>query len=383
MHMSLLGVFSAGLLTFLSPCVLPIVPVYLSILAGDGDEKAGRFRTILATALFVLGFTIVFSLMGLSATVVGRILIRHKLLFQQVGGVVVLLLGLRFMGYLNMSFLEGGSAGGMAKFKTKFHYLNVFVLGLLFAFAWTPCIGSVLGAVLTYTSLSTTSVLEGALFLGTYSMGFAVPLLLLAIVAEPALAALKKMRRFIPIFEKVTGVLLVVVGMLLVTDNVGLIDAAFATQSADVASVQEHPSTDPLEKAMAEAVGDHTGSSCNADAGAHGSTCDVGLEEQRPKMIEIFSTNCPVCRQMIPNVNALRNTCRPKPVDIELVNTATKEGREIAHQFGVTGIPVFIFLDENSKETARLVGYQPIENLEQAMTVLLGEECKAFHEIMN
>ena len=161
MGISAAAVFAAGLLTFLSPCVLPLIPIYLSILSGGPDAEGGRFRGVLASLAFAAGFTLVFSVLGLSATVLGRALIEHRVLFQQIGGIVVLLLGLRFMGYLKLPGLDGGGGLSAGRFKTRFHYLNSFVLGLLFAFAWSPCIGSVLGAVLTYTSLTTSDPLAG------------------------------------------------------------------------------------------------------------------------------------------------------------------------------------------------------------------------------
>lgn len=391
MEYSFLGVFAAGLLTFLSPCVLPLIPVYLGILAGSAERgtEPRRFRALLATAVFTLGFTLVFSLMGLSATVLGRVLVHHKLLFQQLGGILVLLLGLRFMGYLNLPFLEGASAGGMARIKTRFHYVNVFLLGLFFAFAWTPCIGSVLGAVLTFTSLKSTDPLVGMGYLTAYSMGFAVPLLLIAAVAGPALTALKKARRFIPVFEKTTGILMVVVGLLLATDQFGLIDRMLTGQPSPAALDAVAPMPDEASKAVAPApAGADTaadtpaadpfappaasGESCNA---ANATQCDAALEPGRPAMLKFFSPNCPVCRQMIPTVNLLKHECSSHAVEFREVDISTPEGRILARTYGIRGIPVFVFVDAAGEEVSRLVGYQPLSALEQAMGVLTGEAC--------
>ncbi len=384
MEFSFLGIFAAGLLTFLSPCVLPLIPVYLGILAGSAERgtEPRRFRALLATAVFALGFTLVFSLMGLSATFLGRVLIHHKLLFQQLGGILVLLLGLRFLGYLNLPFLEGGSAGGMARLKTRFHYVNVFLLGLFFAFAWTPCIGSVLGAVLTYTSLKSTDPLVGVGYLSAYSMGFAVPLLVIAAVAGPALTALKKARRFIPVFEKTTGILMVAAGLLLATDQFSIVDRALTSQPSPAALDAIAP-----EGANATATGIEgglegpatatfapagTGESCGA-AGA--SQCDLALEPGRPAMLKFFSPNCPVCRQMIPTIGLLKNECSSRDVEFREIDISTPEGRILARTYGVRGIPMFVFIDAAGEEVSRLVGLQPLSALENAMGVLTGEAC--------
>lgn len=382
MDLSLAGVFAAGVLTFLSPCVLPLVPVYLGILAGEAGDGApgGRFRTLVATALFAAGFTLVFSLMGLTATVVGRALVTHKLLFQQLGGIVILLLGLRFVGWLKVPFLEeAGAGGGLNRFKTRFHHLNVFVLGLLFAFAWTPCIGSVLGAVLTYTSLQTTDPLTGVLYLSAYGLGFAVPLMAVAAVAGPALAALRKARRFLPVFERATGILLVVLGVMLVTDQLGLMDSALGrTPETPVdarATGGPRAARNPFALAPGATCGD------GADAGGTGATCGTGPAEPRPRMVKFYSPSCPICLQMIPVVNVLRNECAAKDVAFESVDVSTPGGRALAGKYGVSGIPVFVFEDASGREVSRLVGFQPVEALEQAMAVLIGESCPAYRDL--
>lgn len=378
MELSFLGVFAAGLLTFLSPCVLPLVPVYLGILAGEADPDTtnGRFRTLAATALFALGFTLVFSLMGLTATVVGRALVKNKLLFQQLGGVVILLLGLQFVGWLRLPLPASGGSGGLGRMKTRFHYLNVFLLGLLFAFAWTPCIGSVLGAVLTYTSLQSTDPFIGVAYLTTYGLGFAVPLLAVSLVAGPAITALRKARRFLPVFEKTTGALLVIMGLLMVTDRLVIPDMMMAR-------TPDHP----VDVAMPVAEGDSalqpfgvsSGASCGEGAGGTGSTCG-GAEATRPqaRMIEFYSPSCPICLQMMPVVMTLKNECMSRDVRIDPVDVSTDAGKALARQYGVTGIPVFVFVDPGDREVARLVGFQPLGALEQAMSVLIGESCPGY-----
>ncbi len=391
MDLSAFAVFVAGTLTFLSPCVLPLIPIYLSILSGGESTDAGRFRGVLASIAFAAGFSLVFSLLGLSATVVGRALIEHRVLFQQVGGIVVLLLGLRFVGWLKFPGMDGGSAGA-GRFKTRFHYLNAFVLGLLFAFAWSPCVGSVLGAVLTYTSLRTSDPLAGMGYLSLYSLGFALPLIVVAAVAGPALAMLRRARRFIPVFEKATGALLVVTGFLLATDRLGLLDYAMAQPPLQaVEAAGEAPeaavppssslpgSTSPgLRVTPAQPA---EGDSCGGETATAGTQCGMEAEEPLPILYEFHSPRCPVCLQMIPAINALKNECVGRQVEIRQVDVTSPEGRPLARRFGITGIPVFVFTDKDQQEIARLVGYQTLESLSQATSILIGEECPAYRRV--
>ncbi len=384
MVVSAAAVFVAGLLTFVSPCVLPLIPIYLSILSGGDSGGGGRFRGFVSSLAFAAGFTLVFSILGLSATVLGRALVDHKVLFQQLGGFVVLLLGMRFMGYLKLPGLDGGGGLDAGRFKTRFHHLNSFVLGLFFAFAWSPCIGSVLGAVLTYTSLTTSDPLVGMGYLSLYSLGFAVPLVLVALVAGPALAALRKARRFIPVFEKSTGLLLVVVGFLLATDRLGLLDYALA-QPAEAPTSASAARADSSEGV----AGENPGTGVRT---AEGATCAGGDDhvvayqcgaavDPLPVLYEFYSPNCPICRQMMPAVNVLRNQCDGHPLEIRQVDVTSPEGRPLARTFGISGIPVFVYMDRDRKEVARLVGYQTLDSLRQAAEVVTGEECPAYREV--
>ena len=383
MDISLLGVFVAGLLTFASPCVLPLVPVYLGILAGEAgpDGSGGRFRTVTATILFGAGFTLVFALMGLTATVVGRALVRNRLLFQQLGGVVILLMGLQFVGWLRLPLPQGGGAGGLARFKTRFHLANAFLLGLLFAFAWTPCIGSVLGAVLTYTSLQSTDPFVGVAYLSAYGFGVALPLLAVSAVAGPALEALRKVRRFLPMFEKATGILLVAVGLLLVTDRLVVPDLLLARtpeQRVDEAApAVGHPTMPaPFGRAPGETCGEGAGGA--GATGGSGATCGGATAQPQARLLEFFSPTCPICLQMMPVVMTLRNECQSRNVRIEPVDVSTEAGQALARRYGVRGIPVFAFVDPSDREVARLVGFQAIDALEQAMAILSGESCPQY-----
>lgn len=364
--MSAVAVFTAGVLTFLSPCVLPLIPIYLSLFS-DGEVTSNkRFRVLGASLLFSLGFTIVFSLMGLSASIIGRFIATNRELLQQIAGIAILLLGLRFLSWLRIPYLDDGSSAGIGKIRTRFHLVNAFLLGVFFAFAFTPCVGSVLGAVLTYTSLSTSDALVGMSYLILYSAGFALPLILVSAVMGPALAVLHRIKRFIPVFEKITGVLLIVTGFLIATDRLGLLDYAMSTEPPQLGHVLDS----------------------NAETASHGATCDVESNQQQtcstqhmPVLYEFFSHKCPICLQMMPIVNALKAECSGKQIEIRQVDVRTSAGKDLARRYNITGIPVFLFLDKNGAEFARLVGYQEMDKLRSVVSMLIGEECRSYRQL--
>lgn len=379
MDFSIIGIFGAGLLTFLSPCVLPLAPVYLGILAGglqpsDSDDGSGqrRFRTrvVISTVLFVAGFTLVFSVMGLSATFIGRLMVAHRELFAQIGGLVIILMGLHFLGWLHLPF-AGSASGGIKRITTRFHYLNALLFGIAFAFVWSPCIGAVLGSVLTYTSMKTTSPVEGMALLAVYGAGFGAPLILFAALAGWLMPLFSRAKRFLPVFTKVTGGLLVAAGLLLNTGYMQKLDALMEGGGA----VPTQQVADDGVRGLGDLIAGHSTCASTSD----GATC-AGVDE-RPVMIEFFSPGCQICRKMIPIVDAVRSGCTEENVAVRMVDVSTPEGRKTAASYGVTGIPVFVFEDAAGAEKARLVGRQTFETLQQTLSALTGKHCGGYREV--
>ncbi|MBA2311361.1 MAG: sulfite exporter TauE/SafE family protein [Actinobacteria bacterium] len=213
--------FAAGLVSFLSPCVLPLVPGYLSYMSGFGrgdDGRAGAVRTGAVAAAFVLGFTAVFVALGASATLLGSILAGNRALLMRVSGVFIILLGLVFMGILRIPWLYR---------EARFHpspkagMWGSVLLGGAFAFGWSPCIGATMGAVLTMAAgnASTGGPAEGALLLGVYSLGLGVPFILAGLGVSKLAATVKWLRVHTRSINLASGALLVVVGALFATDR--------------------------------------------------------------------------------------------------------------------------------------------------------------------
>lgn len=209
---------TAGLLSFLSPCVLPLVPSYLSFVTGmtldDLQEGADRRIVLLHSVLFVSGFTAVFLLLGASASFLGQFFRLYEVWLARAGGLVVIVLGLHLMGVFRIAPLMREKRVHLAD-KPSGH-VGTFAVGAAFGAGWTPCIGPVLGAILTMAGTSET-VWQGTGLLLAYSAGLSIPFLLAALALDSFLKAFARFRRWIPVLEKASGALLVVLGLLLLT----------------------------------------------------------------------------------------------------------------------------------------------------------------------
>ena len=210
--------FTAGLLSFLSPCVLPLIPSYVSFITGLSLEDVQRSRrvAIVHALLFILGFTLIFLALGATATVLGRLLLRHRDWVGRVGGVLVIVLGLYLLGLFNVGALARERRVHIAD--KPLGYLGTVLVGMAFAAGWTPCIGPILGGVLTYTA-SSADLNRGLLLLFAYSLGLALPFLLAAMMIDRFMALFRRYRGALVWTSRLSGGLLVVVGLLMLTGS--------------------------------------------------------------------------------------------------------------------------------------------------------------------
>jgi cytochrome c-type biogenesis protein len=219
-------VFVAGLTSFLSPCVLPLVPGYLSLISGVGLEElkapqAQLMRRVMVNSIvFILGFSVVFIALGLAATGVGQVLGIYKNTIARIAGVVIILFGLHLTGIFKIKALYTD---------TRLHHvkggstpIGAFVIGFAFAFGWTPCLGPILSGVLAVAAEEST-LLKGALLLAIYSLGLAVPFLLTALLMERFLKFYSRFRSHMHALEVASGGLLIALGVLLVSGRFTLI----------------------------------------------------------------------------------------------------------------------------------------------------------------
>ena len=216
------GVFVAGLISFASPCVLPLVPPYLCFLAGmsldqltDENRKATSSRQVIISSIFfVLGFASVFVALGASATLVGDFVTSHLTWLGYVAGVIIILMGLHFLGILRIPLLYREARHHVRQKPAGF--LGAYIVGLAFAFGWTPCVGPVLATIL-FVAGSEETAFQGASLLFVYAMGIGIPFILAALFAGPFMSLLARFRQHLGRVEKIMGALLVITGILFLT----------------------------------------------------------------------------------------------------------------------------------------------------------------------
>ena len=220
--MSALVAFAAGLLSFLSPCVLPLVPSYVGFLTGMSVEEAERRRgtALLHGLWFVAGFSLVFVLLGAAASAVGQLLRDYQLWLGRIGGVLLILFGIYLLGLLRPAFLMREWRVQLAR--KPLGFVGSGVVGFTFGAAWTPCIGPILGGILTLAA-TRAGLGQGIGLLAVYALGLAIPFLLTALALDRFLVWFQRFRPYIVWVDRIAGGMLIVLGLLLVTDSFTLL----------------------------------------------------------------------------------------------------------------------------------------------------------------
>ena len=210
--------FGAGFISFLSPCVLPLIPGYISYISGEslGDIVEKQKKVILKTVLFSLGFSLVFISFGATASLIGNILLENSNTLRIIAGIIIIIFSLQLIGILNLNFLNQEK-----RFQTKNYSNNLFfpvLVGAAFGFGWTPCIGPVLGSILTLAAVES-SIGKGILLLSFYSLGLAIPFILSGYGISKFLAFSKNFRKNIKVVSITGGVILLITGILILTNK--------------------------------------------------------------------------------------------------------------------------------------------------------------------
>lgn len=225
-NVTLIAAFAAGFLSFISPCVLPLIPGYISFVSGASldemraGDAAARRHVLLTSLAFVVGFSIVFVALGASASAIGRFLLGNIPLLGKIAGALIILFGLHTMGVFRLGFLDTEKRAH-AKRKPA-GPLGAVLVGIAFAFGWTPCIGPILAGILAIAA-SRETIAEGVLLLGVYSLGLGVPFLLTSVAINRFFSVTARIRRHYHAIELVSGGLLVVIGVLIFTGQLTII----------------------------------------------------------------------------------------------------------------------------------------------------------------
>jgi len=220
---SILIAFSAGFLSFISPCVLPLIPSYLTYITGvsfkeltDAETRTKlRWATTSHSLFFIIGFSTIFILMGASASYLGQLLTQYQYWIMKGGGVLIIILGIHFTGMINLPFLQ--MERRFEWNKKPLGYVSSFLVGIVFAAGWTPCVGPILSTILLYASTSK-SFTTGVVLLTFYSMGLGIPFFLSSLAFNSFLSAFERMKRYMRVITIVSGLFLIGIGILLLTD---------------------------------------------------------------------------------------------------------------------------------------------------------------------
>ncbi len=234
-NVTVIVAFSAGLITFLSPCILPIFPSYLAYITGisidelshEKNSKRARKTVITNSLLFILGFSIIFVLLGISATFIGRFLSKNIRWLEIAGGVIVILLGMHFSGVFRLKFLDHEKRIHLQE--KPLGFLGTVFVGMAFGAGWTPCVGPMLGAILAVAA-STQDIFKGIIILISYSVGLGIPFLISGLLVHKFFEHFRKINKYFKVISMIGGVLLMIIGLLLITGYFSTIVSYFGRE---------------------------------------------------------------------------------------------------------------------------------------------------------
>lgn len=223
-NVSLILAFSAGLLSFLSPCVLPLVPAYISYITGtsisDPESKKSNIYVLYKSIGFIIGFSIIFIIMGASITSIGKVFIKNQSIFRKISGILIFIFGLHTTGifkiklfYREKRFLSFNNTNGA---------FGSVLMGMAFAAGWTPCVGPILSSILVYAS-SMETISRGIILLVFYSLGLAVPFILTALAIENLSSKISRLGKYLSFISIISGLLMILMGILIFTNKMGIL----------------------------------------------------------------------------------------------------------------------------------------------------------------
>lgn len=319
-----IGVFLEGILSFFSPCVLPLLPVYIGLLAGGAEAPLWlsraqiRRRTFINTLFFIIGISVIFFLLGFSFSAIGKLFADHSLLFMRMGGLFIIFFGLFQWGIFDVSFLMRERRFHPQAHTKSIGPLKAFLLGLAFSFGWTPCVGPALSSVLILAATSQ-NALTSALLIGLYSLGFLTPFLLLAFFAEKVLHIFTKHPSWLSRVGKISGTILIILGL--------VVFFGFAGISGSLSPAPDKEASAPAaSSAKDDAQKDHPMAPDFTLQGADGKTYRLSDFRGKVVMLNFWATWCPPCRAELPDMEALHQSLNAN--EMVILSLTLPGGRE-------------------------------------------------------
>ena len=340
-----LTVFFQGLLSFFSPCVLPLIPIYIGYLSGgtgqigeDGRIHFKRSKVLFHTVFFVLGVSFAFFLLGLGFSAMGNFLKENQIWFARIGGVIVILFGLYQMGFLGKSYFLGKER--RLPFKMDLLAMSpvtALVMGFTFSFAWTPCVGPALASVLLMTASAATKV-TGFLYIAVYTAGFVLPFLAVGLFTTTLLEFFKSHMKVVHYTVKIGGILMIFMGILMLTGKMNAVSGALSSTETQ----EEATETEPEEEEEAAEEVKTIPAIDFTLKDQYGNTHTLSDYKGKTVFLNFWATWCSPCRAEMPDIQKLYEEFQQEEEDIVILGVAAPNlGREKSEE-GIKG-----FLEEN------------------------------------
>lgn len=342
-NISFLLVFLEGVLSFLSPCVLPLIPIYISYLAGnakqenhDGTITYKRSKVLFHTVFFILGISTAFFILGISFSSLGKFFNSNKILFSRIAGIIIVVLGLFQIGFFDFKFLQRERKINLNLSGKKINPFMAYIMGFTFSFAWTPCVGPALSSVLILASSAKDAAIGNILVL-LYTVGFVVPFLLLGIFTTQALNFIKKNKKIMKYTIKAGGTIMIIMGVMTFTgwiNNItGYLSNFNGSSNNSYVQEQEEPKEEVKEEPQEE-VKDEEEKKELPNAidftlkDQYGNTHKLSDYKGKTVFLNFWATWCPPCRMEMPNIEELYKEFNYNKDDVVILGVAQPGGQE-------------------------------------------------------
>ncbi len=360
-----LTVFLQGILSFLSPCILPIIPLYMGYLSGgtlsiseDGSEKYNQKKVITNTVFFIIGVSFAFFLLGLGFSAAGRFFTEYQMLFSRIGGIIVIMLGLMQLGIFDKPFKGKEFKLPIKLNNFKMNPFTALLMGFVFSFAWTPCVGPALSTVLIMIS-SANSMSTGLILMGVYTLGFTIPFLLVGIFTTKCLNFFKKHKSVVAYTVKIGGVLMVLMGIMMFTGIMNSITGYLSTFDGVIpnSSNSQSETVNDDSQSTNEETSSNDESEEDIDVipaidfellDQFGNTHKLSDYKGKVVFLNFWATWCPPCREEMPDIQKLYENYGLNEEDVIILGIASPSSDENPFTQEGDEQSVIDFLEENN-----------------------------------